>query len=208
MPPPSVAVGAAEGRHVDGVGAAVDRVGPGVARAALELLGLDRLDDLGAARVGLDVDDVHPRRAQPGNEQIATLDVGTRRRGAQSGAARVPAEVVELVADVRHLERGDDVSVLRRLRVEIDHPECVGPVGLAGIDQGHVSQALSRGRLGHSRGGIEGRVRCPACHGSLSVDGSTRDNSGSAPEVWVEISRTLLPASPLRRDSRPFAVNS
>ena len=101
-----VAVGVAERRDVDPVRAAVDGVRAAVAGLAGDLLGLDDLHELRRARVVLDVEHVDARGAQPGHEQVAALDVRVRRPRAQRRRARVPAEVVQLVAHVGHVERG------------------------------------------------------------------------------------------------------
>jgi hypothetical protein len=102
-----VALGVAERGDVDAVGAAVHGVRAAVARLAGDLLRLDDLDELGRARVLLDVDHVDPRAAQPGDEQVSALDVRVRRPWAERRRARVPAEVVQLVAGVRHVEPAD-----------------------------------------------------------------------------------------------------
>src|SRR5205807_4876482 len=101
----SVAVGGAEGAHVDPVGAAVRGVGPAVARPGCQLVGLDGLDDGGLGGVWLGVDDVDARGAQARDDEVAPrravvvvpgmavgLDV------AEAGTAGVPAEMMELVA--------------------------------------------------------------------------------------------------------------
>src|SRR5215207_4283678 len=54
-----------QGTDIDAVGSAVDGVPLGVPRLGRRLLRLDRLDDLGPQRVGLSVDDVETRGAEP-----------------------------------------------------------------------------------------------------------------------------------------------
>ena len=106
-----VAVRRAEGADVDAVGSAVDGVPVGVAGLRRHLLRLDRLDDLGLGRVGLGVDDVDARGAEAGHDQVAPLDVRVRRVRAEHRGAGVPAEVVQLVAGVGHLDLADELAV-------------------------------------------------------------------------------------------------
>ena len=120
-----VALRVAERGDVDAVGAAVDRVRAAVAGLARDLVGLDDLDELGRARVLLDVEDVDARGAQARDEQVAALDVRVRGPRAQRRGARVPAEVVQLVADVGHVEAADERAVGRRARLEVEHGDRV-----------------------------------------------------------------------------------
>ena len=64
----------------------------------------------GAARVVGDVDDVDARRAEARHDQVRAVGAVAR------GAAAVPAEVVQLVADVRHRRLVDDPPAPRRRR--------------------------------------------------------------------------------------------
>ena len=125
-PAGAVALGVAERRHVDPVGPAVDGVRAAVAGLAGDLLGLDDLDELRRPRVVLDVEHVDARAAQPGHEQVAALDVRVRRPRAERRGARVPAEVVQLVADVGHVEPADELPVGRRALLEVEHRDRVG----------------------------------------------------------------------------------
>jgi hypothetical protein len=99
----AVPVGVAEHRDDDVLaGHAVHGVRARVARPRDDLLRLDHLLDPRPARVGRDVHDVDPRRAEAGDDQVRAV-------GAVAGrAAAVPPEVVELVADVRHRRLVDD----------------------------------------------------------------------------------------------------
>ncbi len=99
-----VTVRVAERADVDGVRAAVHRVGPRVAGARDDLFGLDDAHDSRMRRIGFRVDDVDARRTQAGHDQVAALDVRARRERTQRRAARVPSEVVELVAGIRQLD--------------------------------------------------------------------------------------------------------
>src|SRR3712207_2478474 len=55
----AIPVGGTESTSVDALRAAVYGVGAAVARAAVQLVGSDHLDDARLSRVGLGVDDVH-----------------------------------------------------------------------------------------------------------------------------------------------------
>jgi hypothetical protein len=151
QPARPAAVGGAEGAHVQPVGPAVRGVRARVARLARELVRLDDLDDLRGERVVLDVDDVDPRRAQPGDDEVAALDVRHRRPRAQRARARVPAEVVQLVADVRHVEAADGPPVGRRLRVDVDHRD---RVRLAVAVRADVQRRDVRDLLGRAGDGL------------------------------------------------------
>ncbi len=161
-------VRAAETAHVDRVGAAMRGVGARVAGLRRELVGLDRLHDLRRARVVLHVEHVDARRLEAWHDEVAALDVRPRRRRAQCGAARVPAEVMQLVAGRRELDGRDDLAVGVRAALEVDHPERVRPRLLVGLEQRDVRERLLR-RLHRELGrGIETRVRRPACHHTTS----------------------------------------
>ena len=75
----------------------------------------------------------------------------------ERGAAGVPAEVVELVADVGHVEPVQHLAVGRRAGVQVDHRQRVGPRTVA-REQRRVAEALALGLHGQSRRGVEGGV--------------------------------------------------
>ena len=103
----AVAVGVAEHADDDVVARhAVHGVRARVARLLDELLALDHLLDPRPPRVVGDVDDVDPRRAKAGHDQMRAV------RPVAGRAAAVPAEVMQLVADVRHRRLVDDPAVL------------------------------------------------------------------------------------------------
>jgi hypothetical protein len=93
----------------------VDGVRAGVARLADDLVRLDHLLDPRPPRVVGDVEDVDAGRAEAGHDQMRAVGAVARR------AAAVPAEVMELVADVRHRRLVDDPS-----RLGVDDGEEVG----------------------------------------------------------------------------------
>jgi hypothetical protein len=90
-----------------------------------DLVGLEHHRDRGVERV-LSVDDADARGLQPRHNQVTALDVRVRRPRAERGAAGVPAEMVELVAGVRHLDAADELAVSGRPGGQVEHPERVG----------------------------------------------------------------------------------
>ena len=89
----------------------MDRVRARVAGLLGDLLRLDHLDDLRVARVGLGVEDVDARGAQARHDEVAPLDVRMRRVRAEARRAGVPAEMVQLVAGIRHRDAADDLRI-------------------------------------------------------------------------------------------------
>ena len=103
----AIAVGVAEHADDDVVARhAVDRVRARVARLLDELLALDHLLDPRPPRVVGHVDDVDARGAKAGHDQVRAI------RPVAGRAAAVPAEVMQLVADVRHRRLVHDPAVL------------------------------------------------------------------------------------------------
>ena len=84
----------------------MDGVRPCVTRLRDELVRLDHRLDPRRPRVVGDVEDVDPRGAEAGDDQMRAIGPVAGR-----GAA-VPAEVVQLVPDVRHRRLVDDASLL------------------------------------------------------------------------------------------------
>jgi hypothetical protein len=101
-----------------------------------------------------DVDDVDARGAKAGHDQMRTIGPVAGR------AAAVPAEVVQLVADVRHRRLMDDPAVLG-----IDHGEEVRLVHAGALVQaGEIEELLGTGltrllRRRVERGGVAFLVR-------------------------------------------------
>jgi hypothetical protein len=122
-----------------------------------QLVGLDDLLDPRAPGVVGDVDDVDARGPESGNDQVRAVGP------VAGGAAAVPAEVVQLVADVRHRQPVDDPPVLG-----VDHREEVGLVHAGPAVQAGEVEKLLRLRLEClGRRGVE-RLRLVAMvlHGS------------------------------------------
>src|SRR5205085_953526 len=107
------------GDHDPPVGQAVDGVRGGQLGLADHLVRLDHLVHLRGGRVG-GIDDVDTARDQAGDDQVAAGPdpVAT--------GAGVPAEVVQLVAGVRHRQAVDDLGVGLRHRIDVDGGEEVG----------------------------------------------------------------------------------
>jgi len=91
----------------------MDGVRAGIPGATGDLRGLDDPDDFRVLGVRLGVEDVDTQRAQAGHDQIPALDVGMRHIRAQARTARVPAEMMQLVADPGHFDATDDLPVGR-----------------------------------------------------------------------------------------------
>ena len=135
----------------------MDRVRPAVAGAIGYLLGLDRVHELGLSRIGLGVEDVDPRGAQARNEQVATFQVGMGGVRAERGAARVPAEVVELVAHVRRLDAARLLAVAGRLGVDVERHQSIG-LFRGRVEGDHVGKGFDRRFRRQARRRIEGLV--------------------------------------------------
>ena len=145
----AVAVGVAEHADHDVLARhAVDGVRARQPGRADDLLGLDHLLDPRPPRIVGDVDDVDPRGAEAGDDQMRAVRPVARR------AAAVPAEVMQLVADVRHRRLVDDPPVLG-----IDHGEEVRLVHARALVQARDVQELLGRRVtrlfgrGMKRGG-------------------------------------------------------
>ena len=97
-----------------------------------------------------------------------------RRPRAQRRGAGVPAEVVQLVAHVGHVEPADQLAVGRRALLDVEHGQRVrrAVAVRAGVERRDVRVRLGRRRGGGARGGIEARVRSPARHVRTSWDGA------------------------------------
>ena len=150
----AVAVGVAE--HADHHVVARHAVhGMGAREAGLgdQLLGLDHLLDPRPPRVVGDVDDVDPRGAEAGHDEMRAI------RPVAGRAAAVPAVVVQLVADVGHRHPMHDPPLLgvhHRQEVRLLHARAL-------VQAGDVQELLD-GRAGGLLGrGVEGRARFAHC---------------------------------------------
>jgi hypothetical protein len=89
----------------------VDGVEPAVTTSAFYVLGFDDLNQPGAGRVRLRVEDVNAGGPKAGDDEIAALHKGVGGVGAEGGTAGVPAEMVKLVPGVGDLHPGEDLGV-------------------------------------------------------------------------------------------------
>jgi len=163
---PLLAVRAAEAGQVDALRSTVEGVRPGVAGPLGQLLGLQHLDHRRLARVLFGVQDHDPGRAQPGHHQVAALGVRVRRVRTERGRAHVPAEVVQLVARVRHVGPADHLPVRRRVGVDVEHGQRVRLLG-GPVEGDDVGQRLARAGRGVAGGRVERRVGGPQRHEGL-----------------------------------------
>ncbi len=125
-----LALSVAQRGDVDALGAAMDGMGTRITRSLGHLCRLDDLNDLRLPPVGLGIDDVDARGAQPRHHQVPALDMRVRRIRAETGGARIPAEMMQLVARVRHRHGADDRRVGFRFGIDIDDGDAVGALAL------------------------------------------------------------------------------
>ena len=89
----------------------MDRMRPRITRLFEDLFRLDNLMDLCLRWMGLGVHHIDTRRADAWNNEIAPLEEGVPRERRKGRGAGVPAEMMKLVALVRHRHRVDDLAV-------------------------------------------------------------------------------------------------
>src|SRR6266581_1063622 len=80
----------------------------------------------------------------------------------ERAAAGVPPEMVQLVSAGRQVGPADDLAVLGRLRVGVEHGERVRLLRGA-VEDDHVGELLGRGADGVRGAPVEGRVDVVAC---------------------------------------------
>jgi len=117
---------AAKRADVDAFRTAMDRVGPRVTGLLEHLLGLDNLMNFCLGGIGLRIHNVDTRRAESGDNQVASLEERVSGERRQCRRAGVPTEMVELVSLVGHRHRVDDLAERGRARLRIDDRERVG----------------------------------------------------------------------------------
>ena len=120
----------------------MNRVGRGIAGLLDELFGLDHLHDLRVLGVRFRIEDVDPRRTDAGHDQVATLHVRMRRLRTKTRAARIPAEVVQLIISAWKICLPDEPPIFGRVSVEVDHSHGIALSILAGVEQGNVCEAF------------------------------------------------------------------
>src|SRR5215471_12280045 len=116
----TAAVRSSQRADQDSVGTAMNRVRRCVSRARGQRLRLNYLHDFRIARIRLGIDDVYARRMDTRHDQIAAFYMGMRGMRAQTGAAGVPAEMMQLVAGIRHVNLANDTAVTWGRRIDID----------------------------------------------------------------------------------------
>jgi hypothetical protein len=187
----AAAVRAAERGHVDAIRTAMHGVRRCVSSTSGKLLAIDHLHDGRLPGIGLGVQHVDAGRVDAAGDEIPPLHVGMRRVRAQARAAGVPAEVMELVADVRHVGLPDQAAVARRLRVEVEDPHRVG-LALAGrVDERDVAKRFRLGLHRHPSGRIERGIWRQERHGAPPISvmarlGSPEYPSRSSPPSTTE----------------------
>ena len=85
----------------------------GIARAGTHLLRLNHLDDARLAGIGLGIDDVQPRRAQPWDDEVTPFEVRVGRIGTQGRATGIPAKVMQFIPHIRQGERMHELPIRR-----------------------------------------------------------------------------------------------
>ena len=138
-----------------------------VAGAGGQRFRFDDFDDLRLLRIGLGVDNMDARGVDAGHDQVAALDVRMRRVGAKAGAAGVPSEMVQFVADVGHVQLADQVAVATGCGIDIHHAQRIGTMVAVRIQHRYVRQLFRRRLHGQFRGWIKGGIRAPKTHRGL-----------------------------------------
>src|SRR5580704_2425821 len=88
-----------------------------------------------------------------------------RRIGTERGAACVPAEMMQLVANVWHFGASDDLRVGFRFWIEIEHAQRVMlPGARVRIERDDVAKFLARRLHRHPRRGVKSLIRFPQSH--------------------------------------------
>src|SRR5436853_3875389 len=88
---------AAQGADVDARWPTVHRMRAGIASAGAHLLRLNHLHNAWLAGIGLGIDNVQPRRAQPWDDEVTPFEVRVWRIRTQSRATGIPAKVMQFI---------------------------------------------------------------------------------------------------------------
>ena len=107
-----------------------------IIRARENFLRFDDFNDLRFPRVGLRIDDVNPGRPDPRHNQVTPFDVRMRRVRTQRRTARIPPEMMQLIAKLRHLHLPDALTVCGRLRINIHHQQRIIQFAAGRIQRG------------------------------------------------------------------------
>ena len=155
----TVAAGRTERAAIDAVGATMNGVWRCVARLFNELFRLDHLHDLGMIGVRFRIQDVNPGRPDARHDQVTTLHVRVRGLRAEARAARVPAEVMQLIIAVGKIHLADELTIRGGARIDVNDAHGVALPILADVEQSDVSDVFRRGLHRHARRGVKGWIR-------------------------------------------------
>jgi protein involved in polysaccharide export with SLBB domain len=93
----------------------------------MNFIRLDNLHYFRLTRIRLGIDYMNAGGAKTRDDQVAAFHMGMRGVRAQRGAACVPAEVMQLVSGVRHVDPAYDLAVGLRLRIYVQNHQSVRP---------------------------------------------------------------------------------
>ena len=165
----TVAVRSSQRAHQDSVGTAMNRVRGCVSRARGQRLRLNHLHDLRVARIGLGIDDMDARRIDARHDQVAAFHMGMRSVRAQAGAACVPAEMMQLVAGIRHVHLADDMAVAGGCGIDVHDAHCVVTAVILSVDHRDVRQLFRRRFHGHLGRRVKRGIGTPNRHFEISL---------------------------------------
>ena len=109
------------------------------------------------------------RRVNAGHDQVPPFHVRMRCIGAQAGAARVPAKVMQFVAGLRHVRLPHQPAVALGIRVHINDAKRIRVPMLFRADECDVRQTLRRRLHSHLGRRVKRRIRSHQWHGVLLV---------------------------------------
>ena len=142
----------------------MNRVRGCVSGARGQRLRLNHLHDLRIARIRLGVDDMDARRVDARHHQVAAFHMGMRSVRAQAGAACVPAEMMQLVAGMRHVHLADDMAVAGGCGIDVHDAHRVVTAVILSVDHRDVRQLFSRRIHGHLGRRVERGIGTPNRH--------------------------------------------
>ena len=140
----TVAVRSSQRAHKDSVGTAMNRVRGCVSRACGQRLRLNHLHDLRVARIGLGIDDMDARRVDARHDQVAAFHMRMRSVRAQAGAAGVPAEMMQLIAGIRHVHLADDMAVAGGGGIDVHDAQSIVTAVILSVDHCDERQFFRR----------------------------------------------------------------
>ena len=123
--PRAVAIGCSKRANVYAFRSTVDRVRTRIVSARKNFFRFDHFDDLRFSRIGLGVDDVNMRGANSRHNQVTALDVWMRRVRAKRRTACIPAEMMKLIAKLRHPDLAYLPTVSARVWINVDYQKSV-----------------------------------------------------------------------------------